>query len=148
MSPDACQPLPAKEIMKLLLDEQIDVRLKPALAKLEVYTLMDMGWQGLKNGVLSEKINEAAFAFFITADKNLPFQQNLDKLLFTIILLDTPTLLWEHQSLFIPKIAAYVAGLSSTSLHKIVHISLAGFSIGKKREQFQRIFSPEQILFI
>lgn len=77
MLPDECQQLPAKGIMKLLLDEQIDVRLKSALAELDVYTLMDMGWQGLKNGVLSEKINEGAFAFFITADKNLPFQQNL-----------------------------------------------------------------------
>ena len=134
--------------MKLLLDEQIDVRLKSALAELEVYTLMDMGWQGLKNGVLSEKINEGAFAFFITADKNLPFQQNLDKLLFTLILLDTPTLLWEHQSLFIPKITAYLAELSSTPSFKIVHISLEGFSKGKKREQYRRAFTSEQILFI
>ena len=134
--------------MKLLLDEQIDVRLKTALAELEVYTLMDMDWQGLKNGVLSEKINESAFAFFITADKNLPFQQNLDKLSFSLILLDTPTLLWEHQSLFIPKITAYVAELSLIPLYKIVHISLEGFSKGKKREQFRRTFSPEQILFI
>jgi hypothetical protein len=134
--------------MKLLLDEQIDVRLKTALAELDVYTLVDMGWQGLKNGVLSERINEGAFAFFITADKNLPFQQNLDKLLFTLILLDTPTLLWEHQSLFVPKIRAYVTEFSSTPLFKIVHIGLEGFSKGKKREQFRRVFPPEQILFI
>ena len=103
---------------------------------------MDMGWQGIKNGILSGKINENGFAFFITADKNLPFQQNLDKLLFTLILLDTPTLLWEHQSLFAPKINAFVAELASTSLPKIVHISLEGFSKGKKREQFRRVFSP------
>ncbi|GAA4394745.1 hypothetical protein GCM10023187_00890 [Nibrella viscosa] len=59
--------------MKLLLDEQIDVRLKTALSGLDVYTPVDLGWQGLKNGVLGRKLTEYEFAFFVTADKNLPF---------------------------------------------------------------------------
>jgi len=145
---NGCRQLLADKTVKLLLDEQMDVRLKTELSELDTYTLMDMGWQGLKNGVLSEKVNEDEFTFFITADKNLPFQQNLSKLLFIIILLDTPTLLWEHQSLFAPKISAFVKSFAPTSSLKIVHISLEGFSKGKKREQFRRVFTPEQILFL
>jgi hypothetical protein len=134
--------------VKLLLDEQIDARLKPALIELDLYLLSDMGWQGLKNGVLSQKAVENEFSFFVTADKNLPFQQNLDKLSFVIILLDTPTLLWEHQSLFAPKIIKLVREFEPNSLLKIIHISIEGFGKSKKRERFNRTFSPEQILFI
>lgn len=134
--------------VKLLLDEQIDVRLKAALAGLDVYTPVDLGWQGLKNGILSEKLKENGFSFFITADKNLPFQQNLDKLSFIVIVLDTPTLLWEHQSLFAPKIIAFITDFESDPLLKIVHLSLAEFQKGKKLAKFQRVFRAEQIRFI
>lgn len=134
--------------MKLLLDEQIDVRLKSVLAGLDVYIPADLGWQGLTNGVLSQKLNEHGFDFFVTADKNLPFQQNLDRLSFIVILLDTPTLLWEHQSLFAPKIDAFVTSFTPNPLLKVVHISLDGFRKGKKLAQFQRVFPPEQIQFI
>ncbi|WP_020605031.1 hypothetical protein [Spirosoma spitsbergense] len=61
--------------MKLLLDEQIDVRLKTALAELDVYTLVDMCWQGLEDGVLSERINEGAFAFSSPLTKIYPFSR-------------------------------------------------------------------------
>jgi hypothetical protein len=134
--------------VKLLLDEQIDVRLKTILSGLDVYTPVDLGWQGLKNGVLSEKLTENGFSFFVTADKNLPFQQNLDKLSFIVIVLDTPTLLWEHQSLFAPKIQTFVADFNPDPFLRIVHISLAEFQKGKKLAQFQRVFRSEQIRFI
>ena len=61
--------------MKLLLDEQIDVRFKGLLTGLPAYTLLDMGWQGLKNGVLTQKMNESAFSFFVTADKTFRFSK-------------------------------------------------------------------------
>ena len=68
--------------MKLLLDEQLDVSIKPQLLGIEVFTVRDMGWLGLKNGELREKLNENDFQFFLTADKNLPFQQNFEKINF------------------------------------------------------------------
>ena len=134
--------------MKLLLDEQIDARLKPALIGLDAYLLSDMGWQGLKNGVLSQKASENEFAFFVTADKNLPFQQNLEKISFAIILLDTPTLLWDHQPLFAPKVIELVREFQPKPLLKIIHVSVEGFDRSKKRERFARLFLPEQIRFI
>ena len=39
--------------MKILLDENIDVRFKKSFSKMhEVYTVKDMGWTGIKNGGL------------------------------------------------------------------------------------------------
>ena len=133
--------------MQLLLDENIDIRLKEHLKELSVFTLLDMNWVGLKNGELREKINQYNFRFFITADKNLPFQQNLDRIQFIIILLDTPTLLWEHQSQFIPKIKDLVKNRIIDDSVKIVHISIEGFSEGKKKQQLKKVFPPDQVLF-
>lgn len=47
--------------MKILLDENVDVRFKNELEGLSVFTLLDMGWVGLKNGELREKINDDNF---------------------------------------------------------------------------------------
>ena len=90
--------------MKTLLDEQLDRRLKENLPDLEVFVLNDFGWLGLRNGQIREKLNEHQFQFLITADKNMPFQQHLGKMNFTLILLDTPSLLWPIQELFVPKL--------------------------------------------
>ena len=39
--------------MKILLDENIDVRFKNSLnGKYDVFTVKDMGWNGIKNGQL------------------------------------------------------------------------------------------------
>ena len=134
--------------MKILLDENIDVRFKNELEGLSVFTLLDIGWVGLKNGELREKINDNNFTFFITADKNLPFQQNLDKANFVIILLDTPTLLWKHQSQFIPKVKDFVTQFSPKPFLKIIHVSIDGFDEGKKKQQLKKVLQSHQILFL
>lgn len=133
--------------MKVLLDEQIDFRLKKLLAEFRLQTLHDTGWIGLKNGELREKPNEHGFDFFITADKNLPFQQNFSKIRFTLLLLDLPTLIWQHQELFAPSIAALLKH-PPTPLPKIIHISIPGLSKGKKINSLKKLLPGQDILFI
>ncbi len=94
--------------MKVLLDEQIDVRMKALLGDFEAYTLHDFDWLGLKNGELALQIQANDFQFLVTADKNMPFQHNLGKIMFTLILLDTPSLLWANQLRFSPKIISFL----------------------------------------
>ena len=36
-------------------------------------------WKGLKNGQLLSRIEEAGFTVLLTCDKNLPFQQNIER---------------------------------------------------------------------
>jgi hypothetical protein len=38
--------------MKILLDECVTKRLKPFLAEFEVFTVLEMKWNGIKNGKL------------------------------------------------------------------------------------------------
>lgn len=75
--------------MKILLDENIDVRFKNLFdTRLhQVFTVRDMNWLGIKNGVLLRLLEENHFDVFITVDKNLPHQQNIKMLpVFMIIL--------------------------------------------------------------
>jgi len=47
-----------------------------------------MGWNGLKNRELLQKMKENGFDVLIAVDKNLPYQQNEDKLTVGIVILD------------------------------------------------------------
>ena len=133
--------------MKLLLDEQLDINIKSRLSGIEVFTLRDMGWLGLKNGELCEKLNEQDFQFFVTADKNLPFQQNFEKINFTIVLFDTPAMRWRYQKLFVAPIQSFLDNLPNP-VPKLIHISITGVSLGKKQDKLKTRLPESQILFI
>ena len=60
--------------MKILLDENIDIRLKRSFpAGFEVYTVRDMDWNGIKNGELIQLLAENNFDYWIVVDKNISF---------------------------------------------------------------------------
>jgi predicted nuclease of predicted toxin-antitoxin system len=64
--------------MRILLDECIDRRLAREFVDHEVKTVPQMGWAGIKDGQLLI-LAEAEFDVFITVDRNLSFQQNLQQ---------------------------------------------------------------------
>ncbi len=72
--------------MRLLLDECIDRRRARELPDLEIRTVPQMGWAGIKNGELM-KLAEAEFDVFVTVDRNLSYQQNLPKFDIALIVL-------------------------------------------------------------
>lgn len=76
--------------MKLLLDENIDVRFKFSFDAdiYEVLTVRDMEWNGVKNGKLLKLAADYGFDVFICVDKNLPYQQNLSVLALPVIVID------------------------------------------------------------
>ena len=62
--------------MKILLDEQLSSDLLFYFpSSFQIFTLAELGWSGLTNGILREKLNEHNYQFLISADKNMPFQQ-------------------------------------------------------------------------
>jgi len=64
--------------MKVLLDEQLPVKLKYRLQpEIEVSTVRDESWLGIQNGALILFALNAGFTVFITNDKHLGFQQKL-----------------------------------------------------------------------
>jgi predicted nuclease of predicted toxin-antitoxin system len=65
--------------MKVLLDENIDIRLQQHFlaAGHECSTVKQMGWSGVKNGHLLRLAEEHQFDLLLAVDKNLPYQQSL-----------------------------------------------------------------------
>jgi len=64
----------------ILLDENLlSKKLKQPFvdAGHSVSNVYDMGWRGLKDREILELAENQPFDVFITADKNLPYQQNL-----------------------------------------------------------------------
>ena len=76
--------------MKILLDENIDVRFRNLfdIKSHQINTVRSMDWLGIKNGKLLDLLEKNSFDIFITADKNLPYQQNLTILPVCIIILN------------------------------------------------------------
>lgn len=70
--------------MKLLLDENLPKRLKIDFPNHEVFTVREMGWNGIKNGDLLQLMLAEAFDALLTFDKNLQYQQNFSKYTITV----------------------------------------------------------------
>ena len=72
--------------MRILLDESLPRDLASLLPGHEVHTVQTAGWSGTKNGKLLA-LAAARFDAFITADRNLEFQQNLERLPIAVVVL-------------------------------------------------------------
>jgi predicted nuclease of predicted toxin-antitoxin system len=78
--------------VRILLDENLLSRkLKQPLLEAghQVQNVDDMGWRGTQDGELLSVANAEPFDVFITADKNLPYQQNFQNLALRIIVLNS-----------------------------------------------------------
>ena len=64
--------------MRVLLDEDLDHRLRKSLGVHEVFTVGYLGWAGLKNGELLGAAEQRGIDVFVTGDQNLGYQQNLE----------------------------------------------------------------------
>ena len=74
--------------MRILVDECLPKDLVGWLKGLNVKTVQQVGWAGVKNGELLRRA-ESEFDVFLTADRNLRYQQNLKaRRLAILVLLD------------------------------------------------------------
>ncbi len=96
--------------MKILLDECVTKRLKPSLIEHEVFTVREMDWGGVKNGKLMTLCVENGFEILLTIDKNLQYQQNLEKYPLTIVVLNSFTSKVEELVLFLPAFRKQLPG--------------------------------------
>jgi hypothetical protein len=63
--------------VRVLIDECLNWRLGRALTGHFCTSVQRIGWSGIRNGELLEKMGQERFDVFITGDRNLQFQQNL-----------------------------------------------------------------------
>jgi predicted nuclease of predicted toxin-antitoxin system len=88
--------------MKILLDECVTKRLKNHLSDFDAFTLHELGISGIKNGKLMTYCVEHEFDILLTIDKNLMYQQNLDKYPITIVVLNCLTSKLEELVTYLP----------------------------------------------
>ena len=101
--------------MKILLDECVTKRLKKHLNNLDVFTVRELELSGIKNGKLMAYCSDNNFDVLLTIDKNLMFQQNLEKYPVTIVVLNSLSSKIEELVLFIP---SFEKQINSFQKHK------------------------------
>lgn len=78
--------------MKILLDEQLPVKLKFRFRpELQVSTVKDEQWLGIKNGDLIKLALSEGFNVFITNDQSLDYQQKLEQYKLVFINIKKPS---------------------------------------------------------
>ncbi len=78
-------------MIKLLIDENLPQKIKYRFgANYNALTVYDMGWAFKQNGELLKLINLENFDVFLTADRNIEYQQNLSILNFKLVILELP----------------------------------------------------------
>jgi len=74
--------------MKILIDENIPVKLRYAFGDIfQVFTVNEMGWNGIKNGALIQLMAQHHFEGLVTLDKNLQYQQNMKRITIIVFVL-------------------------------------------------------------
>jgi hypothetical protein len=104
--------------MRILLDECLPRGLKKHLPGHDVRTVPEAGWAGLKNGALL-KAASGAVDVFVTIDRSLTHQQQLDALPFGVITLVART---NRLSDLLPLIPEIRAALDSVTQGRVVRI--------------------------
>jgi hypothetical protein len=64
--------------LKVFFDEDVPRKLARSLPRHEIHTVVGMQWGGIKNGALLKLIEREAFEVFLTGDKNMEDQQQLE----------------------------------------------------------------------
>ena len=102
--------------MRILLDENLDWRLRRDLPGHEVESVPLIGWAGIQNGKLLQKAAEAGFEVLLTMDGGMSHQQNLALHRIAIVALKAPSNRLAHTRPLIPKVLALLASLTPFSI--------------------------------
>ncbi len=105
--------------MLVLFDHSVPAPLSPYLIDHTVTEARTRGWDTLSNGELLAEAERAGFDVFLTADKNIQYQQNLTGRKIAGVVLSTPQ--WPVVRLHTEKIAAAVSAATPGSYVE-VHI--------------------------
>ena len=104
--------------MRILLDESLPHDLVALIPDHEVSTVSDEGWKSVKNGKLLA-LAASKFDAFITADRNLEFQQNLTKLPLAVVVLVARKNRIQDLEPLLPELAAALKELPTCSLRRV-----------------------------
>lgn len=96
--------------MKLLLDENLDVKLRFRFGPThEVMTVRQMDWLGKENGELLHLMQANGFEALITGDKNIQHQQNWQRYPLPVIVLVARLKIYAELVKLVPQVLALLA---------------------------------------
>lgn len=78
-----------------------------------------MGWRGLKDREILDRSENHPFDVFITADKNLPYQQNLANRVMTIVVLDSSSTRPDYLIPLMRQVSTMISSLPAGSAVRI-----------------------------
>lgn len=102
---------------RILFDHCVPKPLRRHLPGCEVRTCFEQGWATLRNGELLAAAEAAGFEVFVTADRNLRYQQNPSARRIAII--DLPTNRLSMLPLLVPALLAVLTRATSGSYEAI-----------------------------
>ena len=104
--------------MRILLDESLPRDLAALLVGHAAVTVRDAGWSGVKNGKLL-LLAATKFDVFVTADRNIEFQQNLSALPISIVVLTVRRTRIQAIEPLIPELLKMLNHVRPKTLRKI-----------------------------
>lgn len=105
--------------MKLLLDENLPHQLRNELIGHDVYTVAFMQWSGIQNGKLLRLAADNGFDALVTNDRGLEYQQNLNQLPLTVVVLLGEQNTIEAVRLLIPDLLITLSSIAPCTFSKI-----------------------------
>lgn len=91
--------------MTVIFDENVPRPLKQFLSKHQVTSVQELGWAGIANGELVERV-DGVYDVLVLADKNLRYQQNLSDR--KVAMVELPTNRWPLLKAMATRISAAV----------------------------------------
>ena len=95
--------------MRVLLDEQLPRELAQQITGHDVRPVQQQGWAGLRNGELLQRAADAGFEVFVTADRSLPFQQNLARYSLAVVVLLARSNSLRHLLPLVPRLLQVIS---------------------------------------
>jgi Domain of unknown function (DUF5615) len=105
--------------MRLLLDECIPRKFKNSLRNHDCRTVPEEGWAGKKNGELLDLAENSGFRAFVSIDRGIEFQQNLNPRRIAVILIRTKSNRLADLVAHIPKLIGVLQDLQAGQLIKL-----------------------------
>ena len=104
--------------MRILLDECLPKRLTRDSVGHQTLTVPEMGWASKKNGELLA-LAEPEFDVFLTADRNLSFQQAINRLDIAVVVLVAKGNRYSDLQPLVPDLLAVLIGISPGQLIRV-----------------------------
>lgn len=105
--------------LRVLLDENVPRQLAREMPGHLVSTVGAEGWKGVLNGALLRRAEAAGFNVFVTADRNLEYQQTLTGRAFGVVVIFPRLLKIEH---ILPLVPALRAAVDAASPGEVIHV--------------------------